>query len=80
MFFHQVCSGPTITPAASVIVLRQYGTFNGSGNFVSQGCYTCEMLLKVNHFAADKGKSLIWRGFTEAETIFFCVYGEVRII
>ena len=31
---------------------------------------TCEMLLKVNFFAADSGKSLICRVFIEAEIYF----------
>ena len=35
MFFNQVWTGSAIFPAASLIVRQQYGTFNGSGNFVS---------------------------------------------
>ena len=33
-----------------------------------------DVLLKVNYFAADKGKSLICRVFIEAKMIIFCAY------
>ena len=39
-----------------------------------------EMLLHVNCFAADKGKSLICRAFIEAEMILNCVYAGFYII
>ena len=32
------------------------------------------VLIKVNHVADGKGKSLIYRVFAEAEMILFCVY------
>ena len=38
------------------------------------------MLLKVNYFAADKGKSLTGRDFIEAEMILFYVNGDHHII
>ena len=38
------------------------------------------MLLKVNYFAADKGKSLICRDFIGAEMILFYVNGDHHII
>ena len=37
------------------------------------------MFLKVNYFAADKGKSLICRIFIKAEMILFCVYAELHM-
>ena len=40
----------------------------------------CKMLLKVNNFAADKGKSLISRDFIEAEMILFYVNGDHHMI
>ena len=60
MSFKQVWSDSAIVPTASLIAWRQYGTFNDSRNL------TREMLLKVNCFAPDKGKSLIYRIFTKA--------------
>ena len=40
----------------------------------------CEMLLKVNYFSADKGKSLTCRVFIKSEVLLLCVYGEFLII
>ena len=37
----------------------------------------CKMLLIVNYFAVDEGKSLICRRFTEAETICVCVEFDI---
>ena len=39
-----------------------------------------DMCVKLNYFAADKGKSLISRFFIKAEMILFCVYAVFRII
>ena len=38
------------------------------------------MLLKVNYFAADKGKSLICGAFIKSEMILSCMYAEFHII
>ena len=37
--FNLVWSGCAIAPTASLIVWQEFGTFNGSENFVFQGCY-----------------------------------------
>ena len=39
----------------------------------------CMTLLKLNNLAADKGKSLIYKVFSEAKMILFCVYAEFCI-
>ena len=38
------------------------------------------MLLKINYFAADEGKSLICTVFIKAEMILLRAYGEFHII
>ena len=45
-----------------------------------EGLTICKMLLKVNFFAAQKGKSLNCRVFIEAEMSFLCVYAKFHII
>ena len=40
----------------------------------------CVMLLEVNYFTADEGKSLICRVFIEADKILFCSNVEIHII
>ena len=53
----QVWSSSAIAPTARLIAWQLYGTFNDSRNLI------CEVLLKLNFFAPDKGKSLICRIF-----------------
>ena len=41
---------------------------------------TCNVLLKVNNIAGDKGKKVICRVFAEAEIMFPYMYAEFCII
>ena len=42
--------------------------------------FICEMLLKVNYFAAGESKGLISISFIKAEMIVFCVYAVFHTI
>ena len=49
-------------------------------SFFKSAVLMCDMILKVNYFAANKGKWLACTVFVKVKMIFLCVYVELQII